>query len=67
MREEAAAGGFYEPERLPQLRCPRIQILTVRELLEGAQLECPRMKVTTVKKASRRYRKPEQKGYDDSL
>ena len=42
MIEEAAAAGFYEPEHFPDHRFPRVQILTIEELLNGAQAEFPR-------------------------
>ena len=42
MIEEAAAAGFYEPEHFPEHRFPRVQILTIEELLNGAQPEFPR-------------------------
>jgi site-specific DNA-methyltransferase (adenine-specific) len=43
MREEAAAAGFYEPEALPGLRYPRLQILTIAELFAGKTLQYPRL------------------------
>jgi len=39
MKEEAATAGFYEP--LYGKKIPKIQILTVAELLGGRQLELP--------------------------
>ncbi|MGA7561732.1 MAG: hypothetical protein WBW55_00840 [Desulfobaccales bacterium] len=39
---EEAAAGFYVPEQFPELRFPRLQILTVAELLAGKQLAYPR-------------------------
>jgi hypothetical protein len=42
MREEAAAAGFYVPEFYPDQKCPKIQILTVEEILEGQQVKYPR-------------------------
>ena len=38
---EEAAAGFYVPERFPELRFPRLQILTIAELFAGRQLEYP--------------------------
>ena len=43
MKEEAAAAGFYEPKLYPGRLYPKIQILTVEELLKGKQLEYPRV------------------------
>ncbi len=54
MREEAAAARFYEPENLPGKKYPRIQILTIAELLAGKRLDYPRLGVATFKKAPRR-------------
>lgn len=52
MREEAATAGFYEPENFPGKRYPRVQILTIEELLGGKQLEYPRLAIdATFKKA----------------
>ena len=42
MPEEAAAAGFYEPEHFPDHRFPRLQILTIEELLTGATAQYPR-------------------------
>ena len=42
MTQEAAAAGFYEPEHFPERRFQRVQILTIEELLNGAQAEFPR-------------------------
>ncbi|MGC9319433.1 MAG: DNA methyltransferase, partial [Armatimonadota bacterium] len=48
MEREAAAAGFWSPERESvrqetgePVRVPRIQILTIKELLEGAGIDCP--------------------------
>lgn len=40
MRREAATGGFYESP-IWKKRYPRLQILTVAELLEGKEVENP--------------------------
>jgi site-specific DNA-methyltransferase (adenine-specific) len=59
MREEAAAAGFYVPERFPELRFPRLQILTVAELFAGKALEYPRwVPPKTFKQAARRRKGP---------
>ncbi|MDD5127178.1 MAG: DNA methyltransferase [Dehalococcoidales bacterium] len=54
MLEEAAAAGFYEPEHWQGNLYPRIQILTIRELLDGKKVEYPRhAPVATFKRAQR--------------
>ncbi|KPJ52279.1 hypothetical protein AMJ39_08240 [candidate division TA06 bacterium DG_24] len=52
MRREAATAGFYES---PWGKHPRIQILTVKELLEGKRIDCPQTSGAniTFKKARR--------------
>lgn len=52
MRREAAAAGFYESEHFG--RFPRLQILTIEELLEGKRLERPPVGTRTFKKAERK-------------
>ncbi len=63
MKEEAASAGFYIPERASE-RYPRIQILTIKELLEGKTIHYPRYHGSdaTFKKAVRKgkTKKPEQ-------
>ncbi len=52
MIEEAAAAGFYEPEHWPGNFYPRIQILTIQELLRGNKVDYPQhAPVATFKKA----------------
>ena len=53
MREEAAAAGFYESEFAGK-KYPRVQILTIEELLAGEELMYPKMAVGTFKKAERK-------------
>ncbi|HEV2498381.1 MAG TPA: hypothetical protein VGY31_02225 [Terriglobia bacterium] len=53
MLTEAASAGFYKPEGSPD-QYPRLQILTIEELLNGKQLQFPRVIVETFKKAERR-------------
>jgi site-specific DNA-methyltransferase (adenine-specific) len=43
MKAEAAGAGFYEPEHFPGQRVPRVQILTIAELLEGKKVLYPRV------------------------
>jgi hypothetical protein len=52
----------------PQYKFPKIQILTIAELLSGAKkLEYPRLAQETFKQAERRYKQdaPEQIGLED--
>ena len=42
MRQEALEAGFYTPESFPEHRFPRVQILTIEDLLSGAQAQYPR-------------------------
>ena len=57
MRQEAVAAGFYEPEHYPGQQYPRLQILTIDELLAGKPAEYPRMGLqTTFRQAPRRRR-----------
>jgi SAM-dependent methyltransferase len=53
MLTEAASAGFYEPKEFPG-RYPRLQILTVAELLSGKKLEYPAHRVETFAKAERK-------------
>lgn len=54
MKEDAASAGFYEPEFFPGTKYPRVQILTIEELLAGKELQYPKMAVGTFKKAERK-------------
>ena len=60
MLQEAAAGGFYEPEHFPGHQYPRIQILTIRELLEGKEAQYPRMAPPATFKRAQRHRRDSQ-------
>lgn len=42
MLREAVSAGVYEPERHPNHRFPRVQILTIEELLGGQEAQYPR-------------------------
>lgn len=57
MKTEAAAAGFYETEITAShrvMRYPRVQILTIEELLAGKCVEYPQWaEETTIKKAAR--------------
>jgi len=43
MKNEALSSGFYVPESFPRMKCPRVQILTIEELLDGKQVAYPRV------------------------
>ena len=61
MRKEAASAGFYECVAW-NTKHPKIQILTVGELLEGKTLDAPPSRdIRTFKKAPRARRKPVEK------
>ena len=53
MPAEAAATGFYESKEFPG-RYPRLQILTIAELLAGKVLEYPTHRVETFAKAQQK-------------
>jgi len=54
MKEEAASAGFYEPEHFPGNYYPKLQILTIQQLLDGKTVDYPRYApVATFKKAQR--------------
>jgi site-specific DNA-methyltransferase (adenine-specific) len=55
MLQEAATGGFYEPEHFPGHQYPRLQILTIRELLEGKEAQYPRMAPPATFKRAQRH------------
>jgi len=63
MLREAAAAGFYEPPGFLD-PVPRLQILTIEELLQGKELQYPRVAEATFKKAPRR-RKAKRKKKDE--
>ena len=58
MLQEAAAASFYEPEHFPGHQFPRVQILTIEELLDGQAAQYPRFAPqATFRQAPRRRRK----------
>ncbi|MDP8218159.1 MAG: DNA methyltransferase [Candidatus Theseobacter exili] len=67
MKEEAAAAGFYIPEYYPDKHYPKLQILTIEELLKGKKLDYPPMAPATFKKAQRKQKgeDPEQLQLED--
>jgi site-specific DNA-methyltransferase (adenine-specific) len=54
MLEEATTAGFYEPENFKGSYYPKVQILTIQDLLNGKTVDYPRYApVATFKKAQR--------------
>jgi hypothetical protein len=60
MRTEAASAGFYNTPGFPEPKFPRIQILTVEDMLQGAGIQFPRLKETTFKKAPKAKSKQQE-------
>ncbi|AEB09668.1 DNA methyltransferase [Desulfobacca acetoxidans] len=58
MLAEAAAAGYYEPEQLNGLKFPRLQVLTIADLLAGKQLEHPKFGAATFKSAPKQRKGP---------
>ena len=55
MRQEAYGAGFYTPEAFPDHQFPKVQILTIEELLAGRRPEYPRYApAATFQRAPRR-------------
>ena len=58
MQQDAIAAGFYEPQHFPGQQYPRVQILTIEELLNGKQAQYPRYAPqATFQQAPRRRRR----------
>ncbi|MBI2831448.1 MAG: restriction endonuclease [Chloroflexi bacterium] len=57
MIEEATTAGFYESEYFPGNYYPRIQILTIQELLEGKNVDYPRHAPAATFKKAQKVRK----------
>ena len=52
MLSEAIGAGFYEPDHFPGRQYPRVQMLTIENLLAGKPLQYPRVAPTaTFKRA----------------
>ena len=63
MDQEAVASGIYVPEHYPDHRYPRLQILTIEDLLSGAQADYPRFAPeATLPRAPRRRRSSSAQG-----
>jgi site-specific DNA-methyltransferase (adenine-specific) len=63
MQREALAAGFYHSPALKR-NYPKIQILTVSELLRGAELKMPQQSLATFKQARRHQVDAQQHGFD---
>ncbi len=62
MNKEAATAGFYEPEHFKGRGVPKVQILTIKELLDGHRPELPRFApAATFKQAPRKKSEEKQK------
>ena len=60
MKEEAAGFGFYTPEHYPDRKYPRMQLLTIEELLADAEVKYPKTLApqATFKKAAAKKKAP---------
>jgi len=68
MKGEAVEADYYEPEYLAKEdRVPKIQIITIAELLAGNEIRYPRFLVTTFKGAERKYKQEARKETEDLL
>jgi site-specific DNA-methyltransferase (adenine-specific) len=55
MLDEPAAAGFYQPQHFAGYQYPRMQILTIKELLDGKRVQYPALApVATFKRAQRK-------------
>ncbi len=59
MLKEAAEAGFYQPPGLAD-KFPRLQILSIAEMLGGKQVEYPRLLDVTYKKAPKARKAAEE-------
>lgn len=59
MLHEAVSAGVYVPKQYPDLQFPRIQILTIEELLAGSEPQYPRFAPEATYRRSPRRRRPE--------
>ncbi|HEY3316585.1 MAG TPA: DNA methyltransferase [Bacillota bacterium] len=63
MKQEAASAGFYENLLWPGQRFPRLQIISIGELLHGEKLEYPQWgPPVTFKRAPKRSKKKTEQG-----
>ena len=59
MEQEALASGLYVPEHFPDSQFPRLQILTIEQVLAGHQVEYPRIGVQATFRQAPRRRRPQ--------
>ena len=62
MQQEALEAGFYTPEAFPDHNFPRVQILTIEDLLSGAQAEYPRYAPSATFQRAPRHRRRGRQG-----
>ena len=63
MLQEATAAGIYTPEQFPDHHYPRVQILTIEDLLSGIEAEIPRYAPDpALRRAARRRRSQGSQG-----
>ncbi len=62
MVKEAASAGFYEATHYAGREYPRLQILTIEELLSGKKLLYPMLKQVTFKQAERKSKSRDKQG-----
>jgi hypothetical protein len=60
MRTEAIREGYYVPEHFPDEKHPRIQILTIEDILNGKSILYPRLADVTFKKAERQRKNADE-------
>ena len=68
MLKEAASAGFYQPEYFPGMTVPRMQVLTIAELLAGKKMQAPMVAPAATFKSAAPVKKkggPEQIGIFD--
>lgn len=63
MKKEAAEAGFYEPEHFKGRGVPKVQLLTIKDLLGGHRPELPRFApAATFKQAPRKTKEKDTQG-----
>lgn len=67
MKKEALESGWYEPEDFPDKKCPKIQILTIEELLGGKELDYPKVAIDQTFKQAKRQKKQAKDKPDEEL
>jgi hypothetical protein len=60
MLKEAASAGFYTSPAFAERTFPRLQILTIEDMLAGHGILFPRMKEVTFKQAPKAKSKPSE-------